>query len=137
MMVTPEIRAVLDTSAIESYAVGHVHVGELIADLTDGRICAGLPAAALAEAYSRHTDDLARARIDLLTKLDGTMVLALDAASAPQVGMVFPLTGGDMAQAQAVAIAREHSAIYLTVEPKRSAHLVDPDAIVSIPAKDA
>jgi hypothetical protein len=48
----PEIRAVLDRSALQSYARGHVHVGELLIDIADEKASIAIPAAALADAHA-------------------------------------------------------------------------------------
>lgn len=134
----PRILAVLDRSGIQSYGIGHVHVGEMMPEILDddGRI--GVPAAALLDAHISFLDDkVATARLHVLVNLPAIRVLDLDAASAPAVADVAPFTEGDLARAHAVWAALEHSAFLLTREPDKSARTVAEDRTVVIPMDDA
>jgi hypothetical protein len=134
----PVIKAILDRSALESYARGHVHVGELVNEITtEENHYVGIPAIALLDAHVRVLGNKhARALLDVLAALPGTSVLALDAKSAAAVAENVVLTGGDLSRAQSIWAAREHAAHYFTTEPEQSVGLV-PDQILVIPAKDA
>lgn len=134
-----EIRAVLDTSAMLSYARGHVHVGEILVDIAaEDDTCAGLPAVALVEALARVAgDDQARARLGVLVALPGVRTLVLDAPRAADVATAATLTKGDLARAHAVWSALEHGAYYLTAEPDRTPSILTDDQVHPIPVDDA
>ncbi|OJF13702.1 hypothetical protein [Couchioplanes caeruleus] len=134
----PEIRAVLDRSAIQSYAQGHVHVGEVITEIAGERAYVGIPATALLDAHARCGDDkVARARLDVLVHLPGARTLDLTAETAGRVAGTVAFTGGDLARSHAIWAALEHSAAYLTAEPQESTRLVADDRIIIVPAGDA
>ncbi|MEV6601830.1 hypothetical protein AB0M36_33980 [Actinoplanes sp. NPDC051346] len=133
-----EIRAVLDSSAIRSYAKGHVHVGEVITEVADERAFVGIPATALLEALGHcEGDKIARARLDILVHLPGTLTLDLTAETAGRVAGTVAFTGGDLARSHAVWASLEHSAAYLTAEPQKSTRLIAEDRIIIVPAEDA
>src|SRR4051794_33301558 len=114
-----EIRAVLDSSAMLSYARGHIHVGELLVNIADEGAYAGLPTVALLDAYSRvGADEPARARLGVLTILPGVEMLALGAGQAAEVSATVRLVKSDLARAHAVWATLEHDAYYLTSEPQ-------------------
>jgi hypothetical protein len=142
-MTTPvhdpmQIQAVLDRSAMESYARGHIHVGELLVDIADEGAHVGIPATALLEAHARALhDEHARALLRLLATLEGVTVLDLDAGAAATLAGSVPLAKGDMARAHAVWAANKHRAHYLTTEPTEAAGLVPADHIHVIPTDDA
>ncbi len=134
----PQIELVLDASAMESYARGHVHVGQVLAlafpDGSKGRVA--IPAVALAEAYSRrHADELGCSRLDLLTSLHSTTVMDLGLPEACEVGAA--AGNGDIPRTHAVWLARQHDAFFLTTEPKDVVGLLRENAIVAIPTEDA
>ncbi|WJK41809.1 hypothetical protein O7608_05170 [Solwaraspora sp. WMMA2056] len=131
-----EIRAVLDTSAMLSYARGHVHVGELLVEIADDGAYTGLPAVALLDAYTRVTDAPARARLGVLATLPSVAVLPLDAGEASDAAAIAPLVKGDLARAHAVWAALDHGAYYLTSEPHLTPTVVPDDQVHSIPADD-
>ncbi|MEV4638572.1 hypothetical protein AB0J80_14590 [Actinoplanes sp. NPDC049548] len=134
----PEIRAVLDRSAIQSYAHGHVHVGEVITEVADERAAVGIPATALLDAHARCVGDkVARARLDVLIHLPGTQMLDLTAESAGPIADTVAFTGGDLARSHAVWASLTHAAVYLTAEPQESARLIADDRIIVVPAEDA
>jgi len=133
-----EIRAVLDCSALQSYARGHVHVGELLVDVADEGAYFGIPAAALTEAYAAAQDDRHEAAlIYLFTTLVGTTVLDLDSETASDMAGTLLLTDKDMSRAHAVWAAHKYQALYLTTEPSEVVSLVPADQIHKIPAEDA
>jgi hypothetical protein len=132
------IQAVLDRSAMESYARGHIHVGELLVDIADEGAHVGVPAAALLDAHARALhDEHARALLRLLTTLEGVAVLDLDADAAAALAGAVPLAKGDMARAHAAWAANKHAAHYLTTEPDAAAALVPADHIHVLPTDDA
>jgi hypothetical protein len=138
MTDAPEIRAVLDRSAVQSYAQGHVHVGEIITEVGDERAFVGIPATALLEAHGRCLEDkVARARLDVLVHLPATQVLDLTAESAGAIADTIPFAEGDLARSHAVWASLAHSAAYLTAEPEESARLVAEDQLIVVPTEDA
>ncbi|MCA2215130.1 hypothetical protein [Jidongwangia harbinensis] len=132
------IQAVLDRSAMESYARGHIHVGELLIDIADEGAHVGVPATALLDAHSRALhDEHARALLRVLTTLEGIEILDLDADVAAAMAGSVPLAKGDMARAHAAWAANKHRAYYLTTEPDEAAGLVPVDNIHAMPVHDA
>jgi hypothetical protein len=133
-----EIRAVLDRSALQSYARGHVHIGELLIDIADEQADLAIPAVTLADAHASFLDDEhARALLRLLVTLPGTAVLKFDAATANAMAPTCVQADGDISKAHAVWAANHLGALYFTTEPDTVASLVPPDYIHPIPAKDA
>jgi hypothetical protein len=133
-----EIRAVLDCSALQSYALGHVHIGELLIDIADEGADMAIPAVTLAEANGFLIQDAhARALLGLLVTLPGTVVLPLDAATARDMAPTAVQAHGDLSRAHAVWAANRHGALYLTTEPDTVVALIPPDNVHLIPAKDA
>ncbi len=134
----PVIHAVLDRSALRSYARGHVHIGELLIDIADGGAAMGIPATALLEAHVETLgDEHARALLNLLVTLPGIAVLDLDKQTAPLTADVVPSADGDLPRSHAVWAAKEHEAYYLTTEPGEVKELLPPGQIHAIPAEDA
>jgi hypothetical protein len=134
----PQIRAVLDSSGIQSYGIGHLHVGEMMGEVLSGRGQVGVPATALLDAHVRFLDDkLATARLGVLVHLPVVRVLDLDAASAAAVAEVVPFVDGDLARAHATWAALEHSALFLTREPDKAARVVAEERTIVIPIEDA
>jgi hypothetical protein len=133
-----EIRAVLDCSALLSYARGHVHVGELLIDIADEGAYMALPAVALLEAHARLLgDDQARARLGLLATLPGVAVLSLGGAQANAVAALVLPAAGDLARAHAAWAALTHGAYYLSTEPKLAPSVIPTVQVHAIPADDA
>lgn len=133
-----EIRAVLDTSALLSYAHGHVHVGELLIDIADEGVYLGLPSVALLDAHARLLGDgQARARLGVLVTLPGSAVLLLGEDEALAVAATVPQTDNDLARAHAVWAALRNGAYYLTSQPDLVASVIPADQIHYIPADDA
>lgn len=121
------IRAVLETTAILSYARGQVHVGELLVEVADEGACVGLPTVALLDAYSRVGDDVqGRARIEILAATPGIVVLPLGPREAAAISETVSRLGSngsavadyDLARAHAAWAATAHSAYYLTCQPR-------------------
>ncbi|BCJ54686.1 hypothetical protein Asp14428_61610 [Actinoplanes sp. NBRC 14428] len=138
MSENPVIRAVLDRSALRSYARGHLHVGELLVDIADEGAAMGIPAAALLDAHAASVgDEHARALLRLLVTLPGIKVLDLDARTAPPAADVMPAAKGDIPRSHAVWAAKEHEAYYLTTEPTAVQGLLPPGQIHPIPGRDA
>ncbi|GID97475.1 hypothetical protein ACFQFC_29795 [Amorphoplanes digitatis] len=134
----PDIRAVLDRSAIQSYGLGHIHVGEMLIEIADAKGHAGIPATALLDAHSSFADDkVARARLRMLVLLPAAAMLDLDAISADSIADTRQAAEGDLSRAHSVWAALKHSAIYLTTEPEQSARMMDGDRIIAIPREDA
>lgn len=135
---TGEVRAVLDTSAILSYARTHVHVGELLTEIADEKAFMGLPAVALLDAFARAAgDEPARTRIAVLSSVPAIVVLELGRQAAEKVANSVPFVNGDLAQAHAVWAALEHDAYYVTTEPDQAPSLLDPRLVLAIPEDDA
>ncbi len=131
-----EIRAVLDTTAVLSYARGHVHVGELLVDIADEGAYMGLPTVVLLDAHARLLADAqARARLGVLATLPGIAVLPLGPDEAAAAAATVPGVRGNLAQAHAVWAALQHGAYYLTSEPGPRA--LPDDDIHHIPTDDA
>jgi hypothetical protein len=133
-----EIRAVLDSSAMLSYARGHVHVGELLVDIADEGAYTGLPTVALLDAYSQvGADRPAHARLGVLATLPGVEVLPLGSRETADVATTVRLVKGDLARAHAVWAALEHDAYYLTSEPHLTPSVIAPELVHYIPTNDA
>lgn len=134
----PHIRAVLDSSGIQSYGIGHVHVGEMMGEVLEERGYIGVPTTALLDAYVHFLDDkLAMARLGVLIHLPVIKVLDLDASSTAAIADVVPFTEGDLARAHAIWAALEYSAVFLTREPDEAARAVARDRTIVIPTEDA
>jgi hypothetical protein len=131
-----EIRAVLDTSAVLSYARGHVHIGELLVDIADEGAYVGLPTVVLLDAHARLLGNAAgRARLGVLVVLPGIAVLTLGAEEAAGAAANVPGVDHDLARAHAVWAALYHGAYYLTtgLAPKA----LPEDQVHEIPIDDA
>jgi hypothetical protein len=135
----PEIRGVLDRSALQSYANGHVHIGEIIREVADeDNVAVAIPAAALAEAHADNFgDDHARELLVLVTTLPGTTVLDLNREVAGSIAGALRLTHGDVSRAQAVWTANKHRALLFTTEPGDVKSMVPSGNIIAISAEDA
>jgi hypothetical protein len=132
------IRAILDSSAVQSYGRGHIHVGEVISEIAKDKARVGIPAVALLDASAEFlTDGVARARLGVLTALPNATVLDLDTDAAVAVADVVPYAGDDLARAHAAWAALEHSALLLTTELGKSVQAVAEDRILVIPTEDA
>ncbi|GGK89589.1 hypothetical protein [Mangrovihabitans endophyticus] len=134
-----EIRAVLDRSALQSYARGHVHVGELLREIAEEKnMAVAIPAAALAEAHAEHlADQRSSALLGLILTLPVTAVLDLDHECAVAMAGPLSLTGNDMARAQAVWAANKHGALLFTTEQDKMRALVPEKNILPLPDQDA
>ena len=132
------VRGILDSSAIQSYARGHIHVGEVMSEIATEHAYVGIPATALLDAHSRNVDDeVARARLGVLVTLPGAQMMKLDAETAAAVADVVPYVGEDLARAHAAWAALHHAAILFTTEPHKSGQAMSEDRIIAIPTEDA
>jgi hypothetical protein len=139
--MTPEleVRAVVDKSALRSYARGHVHVGEIIREIADepGAVVA-VPALALLRAHA----DLAgnarhRAVLRVITTVPGVVVMDVGEHAADRMAGVVVVTGGDLPKAHVVWTANRHRALLLTSEPDEVKHLIPEANIIPISTDDA
>lgn len=132
------VRGVLDSSAIQSYGRGHVHVGEVMSEISNEHAYVAIPATALLDAHAHFLDDdVARARLGVLVKLPGARMMNLDTDTAAVVADVVPYAGDDLARAHAAWAALHHAAVLFTTEPDKSGHAVARDRIIVIPTEDA
>lgn len=132
------IQAVLDRSALQSYARGHIHVGELLIDVADEGASIAVPTVALMDAYAQSLGDKhATALLNLIITLPGITVMDLDAKTARGSAAEAPCAEGDLSRSHAVWAAKAHDAYFLTTEPAEVADLLPPGQIHVIPDKDA
>jgi hypothetical protein len=136
---SPEIRAVLDHTALQSYARGHVHVGELFGEITkEENAVVAIPSVALLEAHSRCIDDPhAKALLNYMVTLPGATVLDLDLATVPEAGGYVRTMRGNLPRAHTAWAAGAYRAICVTTEPEAYPEQVLEDQVVAIPIKDA
>jgi hypothetical protein len=133
-----EIRAVLDSSAMLSYARGHVHVGELVVDIAEEGAYVALPTVTMVRAYADvGTDEQARARLALLPTVPGIHVLPLGPGEAITVATYVGQVADDLARAHAVWATLIHGAYFLTSEPEPVMSAIPVDQIHYIPTDDA
>jgi hypothetical protein len=134
-----EIRAVLDCTALQSYARGHVHVGELFREVGDEEdSLIAIPSVALMDAHARSLDNAAaRALLKYVVTLPNAVVLDLDTATVPIVARHVPVMNGDLSRAHAVWAAMAYGALCFTTEPEAYPPQVLPEQVVAIPAEDA
>lgn len=131
-----EIRAVLDTSAMLSYARGHVHVGELLVVIADEGAYTGLPTVALLDAYTQVNSTPARARLGVLATLPSVVVLPLGSAEAADTAAIAALVKGDLGRAHAAWAALDHNAYFLTSEPHLAPSVIPDGQVHAIPPDD-
>jgi hypothetical protein len=135
----PQIRAVLDHTALQSYARGHVHVGELFGEVTDeDNAFVAIPSVALLEAHARSIDDpQAKALLNYMVTLPGATVLDLDLPTAPEVAGYVRTMRGNLSRAHTAWAAGAYRALCFTTEPDAYPDEVLADQVVAIPTKDA
>ena len=135
----PEIRAVLDHTALQSYARGHVHVGELFGEVTDeDNTFVAIPSVALLEAHARSIDDPhAKALLNYMVTLPGAMVLDLDLATVPEAAGYVRTLRGNLPRAHTAWAAGAYRALCVTTEPEAYPDQILADQVVVIPTKDA
>ena len=135
----PEIRAVLDHTALQSYASGHLHVSELLGEVADQENAfVAIPAVALLEAYARSIDDPhARALLNYLVTLPCAMVLDLEMTTAPRAAGHVRTMRGNMSRAHAVWAAMAHETLCVTTEPEAYPAQILAEQIAAIPSRDA
>ena len=127
-MTEPPVRLVLDTSAILEFARGSVHVGEVLAELTDSQAAAALPVACLAEAVPLA---LERERLDALVTHEATVLLTDDAEEWSALGHMCAVTGEFSAASVALA-AIDFQAWILTARPGLYAQVANGEMVVAI-----
>ena len=134
-----EIRAVLDHTALQSYARGHVHVGELFGEITnEENAVVAIPSVALLEAHARSMDDpQARALLNYIVTLPGAMVLDLDLVTAARAAGYVRTMRGSLARGHALWASVTYEALCFTTEPQAYPEQVLEDQVVAIPTKDA
>jgi hypothetical protein len=132
------MQAVLDGSAMVSYARGHIHVGETMLEVSADDGVVGIPATALLDAYARLAGDgTALARLGLLGSMPSVVLLPLGRREAEEVADVVPLVKGDLARSHAIWAAVRDGAYILTSEPHAMPDIVHRDQIIAIPFDDA
>jgi hypothetical protein len=134
----PEIRAVLDHTALQSYARGHVHVGELFSEVTaEDNAMVAIPSVALLEAHARSIHDpQAKALLNYMVTLPGAMVLDLDLATAARTAGYVRTMRGNLARGHALWATVTYNALCFTTEPDAYPDQVLADQVVAIPTKD-
>ena len=134
-----EIRAVLDHTALQSYARGHVHVGELFSEVTaEDNAYVAIPSVALLEAHARSIDDPhAKALLNYMVTLPGAMVLDLDLATVPGAAGYVRTLRGNLPRAHTAWAAGAYRAVCVTTEPEAYPKQVLENQVVVIPTKDA
>jgi hypothetical protein len=139
MGTLPEIRAVLDHTALQSYARGHIHVGELLREVTDeDNAFVAIPSVALLEAHARSIDDpQAKALLNYMVTLPGAMVLDLDLVTVPEAAGYVRTLRGNLPRAHTAWAAGTYRALCFTTEPEAYPELISEDQVVAIPTKDA
>lgn len=134
----PEVRAVLDHTALQSYARGQSHVGELLREVADQENAfLAIPAVALLEAYARSIDDLHGTRLlNYLVTLPAAMVLDLELGTASRAAGHVRALRGNIARAHAAWAAMMYEALCVTTEPEAYPDQVLVEQLVTIPTKD-
>lgn len=110
------IRAVLDTTALRSYATGAFAVGELIGEFSDEGVQFGIPAVCMVEA-ARGADSQA---VALLAVLDGhpdAVWLPVDRDQWGHLAAAAHLLGGIARACAALPIALRQADYIVTAEP--------------------
>jgi hypothetical protein len=133
-----QVHAVLDVSAMLSYARGHVHVGELLTEMCDEDKSVAVPIITLLDAATRLVGDTpGRTRLSVWATLPAVTVMSPTWQDAMDISTVVPFTSGDLARAHAVATAARFDVYYLTTEPHLVPAILDEELIVAIPEDDA
>ncbi len=110
-----DVRVILDTSAVLAYATGSIHVGEVIAEITDEEATFGLPLPCLIEAARRiDRDDLSGVYL-LEAHRHGAIVPDRPERWRTIAGLARALGRADLAAA--LLSAQDHGAYVLTSEP--------------------
>jgi hypothetical protein len=136
---SPEIRAVLDHTALQSYARGHVHVGEVFGAVADEENAfVAIPSVALLEAHARLMDDpQAKALLNYMVTLPDAMVLDLDLATVPGAAGYVRSLRGNLPRAHAAWAAGAYQALCFTTEPEAYPGDMLEDQVVAIPTTEA
>jgi len=112
-MSDPEIRLILDTSAIVAYARDSVDVGEVLGEIAAEGATAGLPVLCLAEAR-RHVAD--PALIELLASHTATVILAPEPEAWRALAALSGIVGR-LDAATALIDALDYDVEILTAQP--------------------
>jgi hypothetical protein len=134
-----EIKAVLDCTALESYARGHVHIGELLKEIGDEEeSVVAIPSVALLDAHSRAAGNPeAKALLNYVVTLPSAVVLVLDRATAPRVAQHVSVMKGDLSRAHVTWAVMTHKALCFTTEPEAYPPRFMADKVVAVPTEDA
>jgi hypothetical protein len=122
------IRVILDASAIVAFSRGSIHVGEVIAEVSD-ESAAGLPMLCLVEA-SRAVADTDQ--LDLLVSHAATALMDAEAANWQALAATYD-TVGRLDAASAVLAAVDFDCDILTSQPGLYAGLAGGGPIIPIP----
>ena len=135
----PEIRAVLDHSALQSYARGQSQVGELLREVADQENAfMAIPSVALLEAYARTIDDPHGTRLlNYLVTLPVAMVLDLELGTVSRAAGHVRALLGNVSRAHAVWAAMTYEALCFTTEPEAYPEQVLEEQVVAIRTKEA
>ncbi|WP_431977588.1 hypothetical protein [Micromonospora haikouensis] len=107
------IRIVLDASAILAFCRESIHVGEVIAEITDEECYFGVPVTCLAEASSAAADS---DRLDLLVNHPAAVVLDVNPSNWRALAVVYA-TVGRLDAAAALLAAVDNNGYVLTGQP--------------------
>ncbi len=110
------LRAVLDTSAIQAYAAGSIAVGELIGEFSDEGAQFGVPVLCLIEA-ARGADKHARSLLTILTEHPHAEWLPLNEAQWDQVAAAADLLGTISRACAALPVAYGQAGYLVTTDP--------------------
>ena len=134
----PQIKAVLDHTALLSYSRSHVHVGELLHEASDEEnSVVAIPSVALTKARATSLDDpQARVLLDYLVTMPSAVVLSLDLVAATKGAQYVPGMRGDISRAHAAWASMSFEAPCFTTEPDAYPNLVLADQILAIPTED-
>jgi hypothetical protein len=103
--VRRSIRVVLDASAIVAFTRESIHVGEVLAEIDDGRGAAAMPLQCLVEAIHAVADT---ERLDLLVKHRATVLISDEPADWQVLAATYDIVGRvDAASAALAAIDNE------------------------------
>lgn len=134
----PGFRAVLDASAMVSYARGHIHVGELITDIGDEQALVAVPSVTLLDAFCRVGGNMQlRDLLGLLIALPAVGVVTLGANDVAAVSKAVQQVDGDLGRGHAVQAAMRHRAYFVTAEPQLVPSIIDEYLVIEVPSADA
>jgi hypothetical protein len=123
------IGLVFDPTAIADFARGSDAVGELLRLAGEDASLVGLPAAALAQAFTDVSND-GHGMLRLLALSRTTVVLPLTADDTEEVGIFSRLMRSGTAHA--VVVALDAGAFLVTQAPRSVDAFVDPEMIIEV-----